>query len=267
MSAAGVTCTVIVLAAQRAGVVNPLAERAGVSHKCLVPIVGKPLIVHVMDVLATCPEVAKVRVMVEPDGQKALEPVMAPYRAGGLAVDLVSSSENIVESVLAGVDGQAAPFVVTTADNVLLGREAFLATLDALAMHDAAMNLATKEAVLAVHSQAQRNFYEFADGAYANCNLYGLSGRHALRAAEAFREGGQFQKNPKRLISAFGIVNILLFRFRLIGLHTAARRISKRFGLRVAAVIQPDGAQAVDVDNERTYDIAEMVLEKRARQG
>ena len=30
--------TVIILAGQRAGVVNPLAARAGVSHKCLVPI-------------------------------------------------------------------------------------------------------------------------------------------------------------------------------------------------------------------------------------
>jgi len=256
-------CTVVVLAAQRTGVVNPLAARAGVSHKCLAPIAGKPLIVHVMDVLAQCPEVGTVRVMVEPDGQAALDPVIAAYRQAGLAVDLVSSSENIVESVLAGVEGQQAPFVVTTADNVLLSREAFLATLNALASHDAAMNLATKAAVLAVHPDAQRNFYEFRDDAYANCNLYGLAGAHALRAAEAFREGGQFQKNPRRLLTAFGLVNILLFRFRLIGLQSAARRIGKRFGLSIAAVIQRDGAQAVDVDNERTYAIAEMVLEQR----
>ena len=40
---------VIILAAQRAGVVNPLAERAGVSHKCLAPIYGKPLIEWVLD--------------------------------------------------------------------------------------------------------------------------------------------------------------------------------------------------------------------------
>lgn len=257
------TCTVVVLAAQRTGVVNPLAQRAGVSHKCLVPIAGKPLIVHVMDVLGQCPEVTKVRVMVEPDGQEALAPIMAPYRESGMAVDLVSSSENIVESVIAGVEDQAAPFIVTTADNVLLSREAFKTTFDALATHDAAMNLATKQAVLAVHPDAQRNFYEFADDAYANCNLYGLAGAHALRAAEAFREGGQFQKNPKRLITAFGLLNILMFRFRLISLQTAARRISKRFGINLAANVQTDGAQAVDVDNERTYDIAQMVLEQR----
>ncbi|MCB2046598.1 MAG: NTP transferase domain-containing protein [Novosphingobium sp.] len=259
------TCTVVVLAAQRTDVVNPLAERADVSHKCLVPIAGKPLIVHVMDVLAKCPEVTKVRVMVEPDGQDSLAPIMATYRTSGMTVDLVSSSENIVESVLTGVAGQDAPFVITTADNVLLSREAFLATYDALTTHDAAMNLATKQAVLAVHPEAQRNFYEFADDAYANCNLYGLAGAHALRAAEAFREGGQFQKNPKRLITAFGLLNILLFRFRLISLQTAARRISKRMCITLAANVQADGAQAVDVDNERTYNIAQMVLEQRGR--
>lgn len=258
-----IRCTVIVLAAQRAGMVNPLAQRAGVSHKCLVPIAGKPLIAHVMDVLAKCPEAAKVRVMVEPDGQAALEPVMVSYREGGMAVDLVSSADNIVESVLAGVEGQAAPFVVTTADNVLLSRGAFKATLGALASHDAAMNLAGQKAVLAVHPDAQRNFYEFRDGGYANCNLYGIAGPHALRAAEAFREGGQFQKNPRRLITAFGLLNIFLFRFRLMSLQTAARRISRKFGLTIAAIVHADGTQAVDVDNERTYGIAEMVLEQR----
>ena len=258
------SCTVIVLAAQRTGVINPLATRAGVSHKCLVPIAGKPLIVHVMDVLGQCPEVTKVRVMVEPDGQEALDPILSPYRDKGLAVDLVSSSENIVESVILGSEGQAAPFIVTTADNVLLTREAFKGTLEALSTHDAAMNLAPKSAVHAVHPQAQRGFYEFADDGYANCNLYGIAGPHALRAAEAFREGGQFMKNPKRLINAFGLFNILLFRFKLLGIESAAKRISKRFGVKIAAIVQNDGAQAVDVDNERTYDIAAMVLEQRA---
>ena len=41
--------TIILLAGQRAGVVNPLAARAGVSHKCLAPIRGRPLIARVLD--------------------------------------------------------------------------------------------------------------------------------------------------------------------------------------------------------------------------
>lgn len=256
-------CTVIVLAAQRTGVVNPLAQRAGVSHKCLVPIAGHPLISHVMNVLAACPEVRKVRVMVEPEGQAALNPLLASYREGGLSIDLVSSSENIVESVLLGARDQPAPYIVTTADNVLLTREAFRATLGALETADVAMNLAAKPTVQAIHPQAQRRFYEFREEGYANCNLYGIAGPHALGAAEVFREGGQFMKNPGRLITAFGLFNILLFRFKLLTLAGAARRISRKFGLSFRALVPPDGSQAVDVDNERTYGIAEMVLKKR----
>lgn len=257
-------CTVIILAAQRTGVVNPLAQRAGVSHKCLVPIAGRPLITHVMDVIAASPEAVKVRVMVEPDGQEALAPLLEDYRARGLAIDLVSSSENIVESVLLGAQDEQGPFIVTTADNVLLTRTSFAATLGALEEYDAAMNLAAKPSVQAIHPQAQRRFYEFRDEGYANCNLYGIAGPHAFRAAEVFREGGQFMKNPKRLITAFGLFNILLFRFKLLTLEAAARRMSRRFGVKVATLVPADGGQAVDVDNERTYEVAEMVLEQRA---
>ena len=43
--------TVIVLAAQRGGRLDPLAAEAGVSHKCLVPIGGRPLLAHVLEAL------------------------------------------------------------------------------------------------------------------------------------------------------------------------------------------------------------------------
>lgn len=257
-------CTVVILAAQRAGVVNPLAERAGVSHKCLVPICGKPLIVHVLDVVADIPEVTTVRVSVEPDANRELEPLLAPYRENGMAVGTVASSTNIVDSVIAAVAGLDGPYLVTTADNVLMSRESFETTLAALAGHDVAMNLATKSAVLDVAANAQRRFYEFRDGGYANCNLYGIADRNALKAAEIFREGGQFMKNPGRLLTAFGIINIALFRLKLLTLDAAARRIGRKFGLRFKAIVPADGSQAVDVDNARTYDVAEMVLKQRA---
>ena len=257
-------CTVIVLAAQRVGVVNPLAARAGVSHKCFVPIAGKPLIVHVMDVLTSLPQVMAVRISVEPEAHEELNVLLAPYRANGLTVECVASSTNIVESVLIAAQGQREPFVITTADNVLLTRTSFENTLGALQTHDAVMNLAAKPSVQAVHPEAQRRFYEFRDDGYANCNLYGIAGPHAFKAAEAFREGGQFMNNPKRLITAFGLFNILLFRFKFLTLQAAAKRMSRKFGVNLAMLVPQDGSQAVDVDNERTYDVAEMVLNQRA---
>jgi GTP:adenosylcobinamide-phosphate guanylyltransferase len=264
MVAQGKPFTVVVLAAQRAGVVNPLAQRAGVSHKCLAPIAGKPLIVHVIEAVAGYPGLAAVRVSVEPEVHAALAALLAPFIAQGLVVDLVASSTNIVDSMLAAAAGQASPFLITTADNVLLSRESMGATLAALETDDVVASLATREAVLAVHPEAQRGFYEFRDGHYANCNLYGIAGPQALRAAEVFRGGGQFMKNPKRLIAAFGLINILLVRFRLVSLAGAMKLASRRFKLRFRALVPADGAQAVDVDNERTYRIAEMVLEQRS---
>ena len=93
--------TVIVLAAQRTGVVNPLAARAGVSHKCRVPICERPLIAHVMETLTTLPDVAEIRVVLEPEGQAEVDEVLEDFRSRGTPITLVDSNPNIVESVLA----------------------------------------------------------------------------------------------------------------------------------------------------------------------
>jgi GTP:adenosylcobinamide-phosphate guanylyltransferase len=255
--------TVLVLAAQRAGVVNPLAERAGVSHKCVVPICGKPLIVHVMDALAQLSPLPRVRISVEPEIHRELDALLTPYRASGMALDFVASSSNIAESVLIAAKDQPGPIVITTADNVLLTASAVEEVLETLRDADCVACLSRDTSVKAVHPDAQRNFYQFRDGGYANCNLYGIAGADALAAVEVFREGGQFQKNPKRLITAFGLFNILLVRFGLVTIHGAMKLASRRFKLRFKALVFADGSAAVDVDNERTYNISEMVLKRR----
>jgi 2-C-methyl-D-erythritol 4-phosphate cytidylyltransferase len=77
---AGRPFTAIVLAAQRAGQLDPLAAEAGVSHKCLVPIVGRPLIEYVLDALADTPGVRAIRICVEPDMAEQVKAV--PGRVG-----------------------------------------------------------------------------------------------------------------------------------------------------------------------------------------
>lgn len=252
--------TVIVLAAQRTGVVNPLASRAGVSHKCLVPICGRALIEHVLETLTTLPSISEIKVVLEPDGQKEVDAVLQPFRARGIPITLVNSDTKIVESVLRAADGGDGPFVITTADNVLLTHEGFEQIRSQMAHADAVVGVTTRERVWAVHRQGQRNFYEFRDAGYANCNIYGLTNRKGFAATEAFREGGQFQKNRDRMIRAFGLFNILLMRFGWISLPQGLNRVGKRFGAIVRPAIFEDGALAIDVDNERTYAICEWVL-------
>ncbi len=255
--------TIIVLAAQRTGVVNPLASRAGVSHKCLVPICERPLIAHVLETLTTLPAIREIRVVLEPDGQEEVDQVITPFRERGTPITLVDSDPNIVESVLVATKGEEGPFIITTADNVLLTHDGFEQVRAALREMDGVIGVTTRERVHAVHEKGQRGFYEFKDAGYANCNLYGLANRKGLKAAEIFREGGQFQANKGRMVRAFGLLNILMMRFGLITMPAGLARAGKRFGAKLAPVIFEDGALAIDVDNERTYAICEWVLGKR----
>lgn len=253
--------TVIVLAGQRFGVTNPLAARAGVSHKCLVPICGKPLLGHVLDTLAQVPEIAEVRVALEASAHGDLAPLLADYED----VRLIASAPNLADSVLAAAEGVNGPIIITTADNVLLTPEAVAQLREALERADTVFGLARKASVMAAHPDGQRNYYKFRDDEYANCNIYGLAGAKALNAVEVFRGGGQFMKSVKRMIDAFGLLNIVLMRLGLLSRETATRRLGRKLDLTVEATIFADGALAIDVDNERTYAVCEELLPKRGK--
>lgn len=252
---------VVILAAQRDGKLDPLAAEAGVSHKCLVPIGGRPLLAHVLAAFKGLDGIETVRIAVEPGAEAALRPIA---EASGLPFAFVPSAETITDSVYAAAAGSEGPLVVTTADNVLLTPKAVRDVAARLeGGDDTVIALARKEDVLAAHPEGQRRFYKFRDGEFSNCNLYGLS-RRGLETAETFREGGQFAKNPMRIARAFGFLNLIRLRFGLITLDGAMRRMGRRFGVRVSALVLADGAHAIDVDNERTYGIAAELLDRRA---
>ena len=253
--------TAIILAAQRDGKLDPMAADAGVTHKCLVPIVGRPLLDYVIEALVAVPGLERIRICIEPAAVDAVRSVRGASGELGIPVDYVPSAPTITESAYASAEGLAGPMIITTGDNVNLTSGAVQQMLDALANGaQVALAMATREAVLAAHPEGQRRFYEFRDAAYSNCNLYAMAGPEALKAAETFREGGQFAKNRKRLIRVVGRFNILLFVLRVATLEGAMKRLSRRLGARLAAVVLEDGAHAVDVDNPRTYAIAETIL-------
>ena len=270
----------IILAAQREGRLDPLAAGAGVSHKCLVPIGGRPLLAHVLEALAGVEGLERIRISVEEGAEQSLRAILPellqarPAIADGqlpmangqspIPIEFVPAAATITDSVYAAAEGLDGPFVITTADNVLLTAGAVRRVADRLLSgDDGVAALSRKEDVLSAHPEGQRRFYRFTDGAYSNCNLYGLS-RTGLALAENFRSGGQFAKNPMRLVQAIGPINLVILRYGLISLTRAMAKLGRRFGVRTSAVVLADGAHAIDVDNARTYTIAAQLLEQRA---
>lgn len=258
--------TILVLAGKRDGRLDPLAERAGVSHKAVVPIGGKPLIGHVLATLEQSWPDALILVSIhDPAVIEEVEEVRRLKAAGRLEV--VPAQAGIVESVEAAAERASFPLLITTGDNVLTTPEAVRAIhrtgLEREA--DAVLGLARKEDIQFAHMEGQKGFYEFRDMAISNCNLFWLRDRKAFAAVEAFREGGQFFKNRDRLRRAFGLWNIIRFKLKLDTVEGAMERMSKRFGVRVVPHMFADGSLAVDVDNERTYRVTEELLEQRRK--
>ena len=116
--------------------------------------------------------------------------------------------------------------------------------------------------MLAVHPEGQRRFYEFSDVAVSNCNAYWIGHPNALRAAEAFRGGGQFVKKPFRVMQAFGLINLLRFRFGLGPIHHIFQRISRHLDVEIAPLLVRNGATAIEVDNERSLRVTEALMRR-----
>lgn len=257
--------TALVLAGKRDGATDPLALEAGVTHKCLVPVAGQPMLIHVIDALAASDRIGEIRVAIEdPAVLEGLAQLRGLIATGRLVA--VAARPNLVDSVLAAADGAAFPLLITTADNVLLTPPAVAEMLEGCKAQgaDAAVAFTRRESVLAAHPEGQRKFYRFAEDSYSNCNTYWLKDRAALAAAETFRSGGQFVKHPLRIVGAFGLLNLIRFRFGLGTLAATFARFSRRFRMTIAPVILSDGAVAIDVDNARTRGVAADVLEQRA---
>ena len=127
----------------------------------------------------------------------------------------------------------------------------------------AAAALVHKEDVQAADPEGQKKFYEFSDGGYSNCNAYWIGSPQALAAAEIMRGGGQFVKFPKRIAKAFGVINLIRF---FLGWGTKEKlfaQVSRRFGFSMVPIEMSHGHCAIDVDNERTFQVTEKLLTKR----
>ena len=90
--------TILILAGKRDGKLDPLAERAGVSHKCRVPINGKPLLEWVAEAVGPAFPEAKVLISIHDPAVIADLPTVAALKAAGRLV-LCEAQAGIVESV------------------------------------------------------------------------------------------------------------------------------------------------------------------------
>ena len=117
--------------------------------------------------------------------------------------------------------------------------------------------------IRASYPDTRRTYLRFRDGGYSGANLFLLRTTAAARAIEFWRRIERDRKAPWRLARAFGPILLAAYLLRLTTLAQATALMSRRMGIRVAAVVMPTAEAAIDVDKPADLDLVESILARR----
>jgi GTP:adenosylcobinamide-phosphate guanylyltransferase len=236
-----------------------MSRAYAVTHKCLLPVAGKPMLQHVVGALRTARLFRNVIISIEeaslPGG------ALGPFAH---AVGLVHSDSSASLSVARAFDSAplTPPVMVTTADHPLLRHDIIADFLkrSALANADLTVGLATAEVILAAYPYARRTFLRFGSERVSGCNLYAFSTPSALRIIGPWHELEESRKRPWRLVGALGLGNLISYLLGSLSLEGAFAAASQRLGIVVKPVLLPFAESAIDVDKPADLELAERIF-------
>jgi GTP:adenosylcobinamide-phosphate guanylyltransferase len=251
--------TALVLAGSRPGT-DAFAQSHGTDLKALISVGGEAMVRRPVMALLGSPRIATVRVVAQqPEHIAAVlpaDPRLAVDRSGAT---IASTLEAICNDP--AVDW---PVLVTTADHALL---------DAAMIDDFCSRAEDADIAIAVVERAalrkrlpttRRTWIKLNGGAYSGANLFLLASPRVAPAIALWRSVEQDRKKGWRLLSAMGPLLLMGAALRLLTLDQAARRMGRKLGLEIRAVVMANPLAAVDVDKPDDHALVEALLKERA---
>ncbi len=245
--------SILILAGQREGVIDPLCEMTGAARKAIIPILEKPMINYVLEAL---------------DEYGAA----APYHVSGFDADY---DDRLTQSPSApGPAGSAAsaieagityPILVTTCDHALLDAdmlERFVTSARA-ADADFCVGLAEKTVIQPAYPDVKRTYLKFSDRSVSGCNLFYLANEKGLEAIRFWKRAQDFRKRPVRLAASIGPVLPIIYLLGRLSLDGAFKFASRKLGINAKPVLIPIAEAAIDVDKPSDLDLVEKILSSR----
>lgn len=244
------TKAVLILAGQRAGVVDPLCEAANVSHKAEIPIAGIPMLDRVTAALNAA------------GFSKNL------YVSGYSCSDLieVKSGKGPADSVRLGLEAlDQYPCLITTCDHALLTADmvsVFIAGAEK-AGADICVGLAAEDVIQAAYPDTRRTYLRFSDNAVSGCNLFYIANSNGLKAILFWQSVQHLRKSPLKLARKVGIGIGIKFAMGRLTLKGAFEYAAKRIGISASPVLMPFAEAAIDVDKPSDLDLVETIIMAR----
>ena len=245
--------SVLILAGQREGVIDPLCEMTGADRKAIIPILGKPMIDYVLEAL-------------DAGG------LSRPFHISGFGADYADgltqspSAPGPAGSATAAIEaGMNYPILVTTCDHALLTPEMLHSFLGQCLESDAdlCVGLADKTIIQPAYPKVKRTYLNFKGQSVSGCNLFYLSNEKGLEAIRFWKRAQTYRKQPVRLAASVGFLTPLLYLLGQLSLSGAFRYASKRLKIKAKPIIIPIAEAAIDVDKPSDLELVEIILAKR----
>ncbi len=257
--------TALLVAGRRPGT-DPLAAHFGLEDKALIAVAGEPMLSRVARVLAAHPDIARTVVLAQAPERLLAHPGTA-WMAADTRISVLSGGNSVSAAVAAALEAHpdSWPFLVTTADNVLLDAETltgFIAGAQAGGT-DVAVGLVPREVFARAYPHARRTWLKFRGGAYSGANLFFLARPAALSAVRFWQRVESERKKVRAIARAFGPALLLGYLLRAMRVEGALARAGARLGVTAAPVLLDRPEACIDVDKVEDHEIASAILAAR----
>jgi GTP:adenosylcobinamide-phosphate guanylyltransferase len=251
--------TALVLAGSRPGT-DAFAQSHGTDLKALIPVGGEPMVLRPVSALLASNRIDAVRVLCQhPERIAAVLPADPRLTVARSGATIAATLEAICNNPT--VDW---PVLVTTADHALLDSAMIDDFCSKAEGAEIALAVVERRALLARLPATRRTWIKLKGGAYSGANLFLLASPKVAPAIALWRGVEQDRKKGWRLLLALGPMLFLGAVLRLSSLDQAGRRIGRKLGLEIRAVIMADPLAAVDVDKPEDHALVEALLKVRA---
>ena len=251
--------TCILLAGDRPG--DPLAEIAPGKRKALLPLRGRPMVLHVLETLTGSSVVGEIVVVANAVAAIETNADVAAF-ARGRPLRFLEGAGGPAASVLKACEALSGPVLVTPADNPLLGA-ATLVDFCARAEQEPAevvVGLARERDIKKAFPKARRTFLKLRGGGVSGCNLFAGPAEALAKAAQGWVDVESKRKWPLAFIAHFGLSTLLRALTGMLSLANALEAVSRTLGIRAGAVLLDDPVAAMDVDRLEHVAMAESLL-------
>jgi GTP:adenosylcobinamide-phosphate guanylyltransferase len=237
-----------------------------VTHKALVPLVGRAMLSHVVETLHHSKAVERIIVCGLGSAlheNRELDSLLQSYDVK-VFDGLATPSASVVHVLERTPD--CLPLLITTGDHPLLTPDIVddFCQKSLASDYDVTAAVVPADLVRRAFPDSNRTYLRFRERAYSGCNLFALLTPAGFGAPAWWARIEQQRKRPWRMVMMLGPAVLARFAFGRLSLATIEKYASRKMGLKATAIVMSQPEAGYDVDTVDHLKVADAVLRSKA---